>query len=57
MSKNEKLDERVRGVPRDLRWNELVRFLGIHGYKEVPNRKSGSRRWFIKGGGQGLVVH
>lgn len=50
MSKDRKLDERVRSRPKDLRFDEMRRFLEMNGF--VLMRKSGSHRVF-RGDGEG----
>lgn len=45
MGKHEKLLERLKGRPKDFRWEELKRLLGGLGYEE--EKGSGSRRKFF----------
>lgn len=53
MSKDRKLDERVRSRPKDLRFDEMRRFLEINGF--VLMRKSGSHRIF-RGDGRRVTI-
>jgi phage gp16-like protein len=48
MSKIEKLIARLKTIPRDLTWDELVKVLAHYGYHEQKTGKTGgSRRKFI----------
>ena len=55
MTSRQKLAERVRTCPSDLKWLELVRFLEMLGYRE--HSRSGSRRAFIGEGLPRLRLH
>jgi hypothetical protein len=58
MSRNDKLLERIKSRPRDLRWDELVRLLRSLGFEEVKRGKTGgSRRRFVHPSGPALSLH
>jgi hypothetical protein len=58
VTRQEKLIERLKGRPRDFRWEELVRLLASLGYSEVARGKTGgSRRRFIHATGPTLSFH
>jgi len=45
MASRDKLIERVTSNPRDLKWDEFVRFMGYHDFK-VVSKKGGSHMKF-----------
>jgi predicted RNA binding protein YcfA (HicA-like mRNA interferase family) len=48
MSKKEKLVERIKRLPSDFTWQELITLLSHFGFEEVRKGKtSGSRRAFV----------
>ena len=48
MSRSDKLQERIKRVPADFTWDELMYFLASLGYDQISTGKtSGSRRKFI----------
>ena len=55
MSKIEKLIARFKLKPKDFTWDELTKLLNHFGYVEM--RGSGSRRKFIHGNSQLIVLH
>lgn len=56
MSKSEKLLERLKSVPADFTWNELVVVLSSFGYSECSG--DGSRRFFLnKDSGHKIRLH
>ena len=55
MSKIDKLTARFKTKPRDFAWDELVRMLRVHGYKEIHG--DGSRRKFIHDSHHLIVLH
>jgi len=57
MGTKDKLIERICRLPKDFTWEELIRLLGIFGYKESNKGKtSGSRVIFIRGG-EKIMLH
>ena len=58
MGRHEKLVIRLRGKPKDLAWNELVRLLRGLGYREVVAGKTGgSRRRFVHSTAPVIALH
>jgi hypothetical protein len=58
VTRQEKLIERLKGRPRDFRWDELVRLLRSLGYSEVARgRTGGSRRRFMHATAPALSFH
>ena len=50
MSTKDKLIKRLKSVPKDFTWEELVRLLSSLGFEESDKgRTSGSRKAFIRG--------
>ncbi len=49
MSRKDKLEKRLLGLPSDFTWQELVKVLKIHGYQELKKKgkTGGSRRKFM----------
>ena len=58
MGKNEKLIERVKGLPKDLTFDEVVRLLSGFGYIQKDNGKtSGSRVIFVHEKRSPILLH
>ena len=58
MSRNEKLLNRLRSVPTDFTWDELVSVLAYYGYKELKSGKTGgSRRKFSNDQKRIIALH
>ena len=58
MSRDERLIERVKSVPSDLTWNEMVKFLDGFGYElKKPGKTSGSARCFVAKGLPKIFLH
>jgi len=58
MSKKDKLVERLLSVPKDFKWDELVKVLSCFRYKELKNGKTGgSRRKFINENNDVVILH
>jgi len=48
MTQEDKLIQKLRGLPKDFRWNELTKLLSCLGFIELTNNKTGgSRRKFF----------
>jgi len=49
MSRKDKLEKRLLGLPSDFTWQELVKVLKNHGYQELKKKgkTGGSRRKFM----------
>ena len=58
MSTKEKLKERLKQLPADFTFDELVRLLTLLGYvKENKGKSSGSRVMFIDGRNRKILLH
>lgn len=59
MSKNEKLLERFKTIPKDFTWEELIKVLKFLGYVERKNKgkTGGSRRKFVNNEFDVIIVH
>lgn len=58
MSRSDKLLERMKKVPADLTWDELINFLSGLGYDQISSgATSGSRRKFINEKKEILSLH
>lgn len=58
MARHDKLVARLKGRPKDLTWDELVRLLDGLGYAEVVTGKTGgSRRRFVHDTAPTIALH
>ncbi|PKP77140.1 MAG: hexulose-6-phosphate synthase [Alphaproteobacteria bacterium HGW-Alphaproteobacteria-3] len=58
MTRKDKLIARLKGRPRDLTWDELVRLLSALGYEEARSGKTGgSRRRFVHASAPIVSLH
>lgn len=58
MSRRQKLIAKLRSVPKDFTWRELVTLLSILGYSELGSgRTGGSRRRFVHPFAGPIILH
>lgn len=58
MSQVEKLIKRLKTLPKDFEWSELIKLLGYLGFDEVKRgRTSGSQRKFKNKDGKRITLH
>jgi len=59
MSRNEKILERFKTIPKDFTWDELVKVLNYLGYEEKTKKgkTGGSRRKFVNNDMDIIILH